>query len=207
MNASTFMCADIVSSRDLQQRLGTFAYGRLQGDYRRLARVVSVRNGGSLMGSDGDAVYCWFPSAAGALRAAYGLRDAMASGTAHRAPAGLRIGLDCGPGTYRGAIRTGREFAALGARLLLSRFVPVQSWSGHRLSQGAMALVPLWSAMHLCQAASPGEIRLSEAVAEALRSRGEAVGAAGADCPVVERVSAPDSPPAALAVAGPVRRL
>jgi len=84
----TFLFTDVEGSTRLLHELGATLYGRALGEHRRLLRTAFARNGGFEVGTEGDAFFVAFPTAAGALVAAREAQEALAG-----APIRVRIGI------------------------------------------------------------------------------------------------------------------
>ncbi len=159
-SASTvnMMSADIVASRTLASRGGRGAYNQFVRRYRAAANEFARAHGGALLGSDGDAVYCAFPTPAGARQAATQL---LGWAAAPEQAVQLRIGIVSAPGSFQDLAHSARNLVEMGVRLLAGRFIPVQTWSDDRIARLHSTLGPLAAAVQLSRLASPGEIRLS----------------------------------------------
>ena len=87
----TFLFTDVEGSTKLLHELGTEAYGDALAEHRRVVREACVAEGGVEVDTQGDAFFFAFPTAPGALAAASGFTDALASG-----PVQVRVGLHTG---------------------------------------------------------------------------------------------------------------
>jgi predicted ATPase/class 3 adenylate cyclase len=98
----TFLFSDIEGSTRLVQELGE-AYAPLLAKHRELIGSAVQAEGGAIFGSEGDALFAAFASAAGAVRAAAVAQRALA---AHRWPANaevrVRMGIHTGEATLTG---------------------------------------------------------------------------------------------------------
>ena len=92
----TFLFTDIEGSTELLKRLGGEYAGFLR-THRQLLRDAAGAHGGQEMGTEGDAMFFWFPRARQAVRAAADAQRALA---AHSWPDGtevrVRMGLHTG---------------------------------------------------------------------------------------------------------------
>jgi class 3 adenylate cyclase len=92
----TFLFTDIEGSTELVKRLGG-EYGGLLAAHRRLLRDAFAEEGGREMGTEGDALFYWFPRVRQAVRAAVAAQRALAE---HPWPDGsvvrVRMGLHTG---------------------------------------------------------------------------------------------------------------
>ena len=162
------MSSDIVASRTLEARSGRGAYQRLVGRYRAAADEFARAHGGTLLGSDGDAVYCAFGTSAGAWEAS---RLLLGWAAAPEQAVQLRIGIAAAPGAPQDLAHSARNLVEMGLRLLTHRLIPVQTWSDNRIARLASVVGPLAAATQLSRRAAPGEIRLSPAAEHGLGSR------------------------------------
>src|SRR5437764_5066314 len=92
----TFLFTDIEGSTQLLKRLGG-RYATLLATHRQLLREAAAASGGSEMGSEGDAMFFWFPRVRQAVTAAAESQRALArhdwdEGEAIRARMGLHTG-------------------------------------------------------------------------------------------------------------------
>ena len=92
----TFLFTDIEGSTELVKRLGG-EYGELLAAHRRLLREAFAQEGGREMGTEGDALFYWFPRVRQAVRAAVAAQRALGE---HPWPDGsvvrVRMGLHTG---------------------------------------------------------------------------------------------------------------
>jgi predicted ATPase/class 3 adenylate cyclase len=105
---STFLFTDIEGSTRLIQALGE-RYPALLDEHRALITEAVEAAGGRIFGSEGDALFCAFPSATGALNAAANAQRSLAE---HSWPEGaeirVRIGIHSGE-----ALLTGGDYVGL----------------------------------------------------------------------------------------------
>src|SRR2546425_346251 len=92
----TFLFTDIEGSTELLKRLGD-AYGEVLATHRRLLREAFTEQCGQEMGTEGDALFFWFPGVRQAVRGAANAQRALAE---HHWPGGeavrVRMGLHTG---------------------------------------------------------------------------------------------------------------
>src|SRR6266513_838406 len=104
----TFVFSDIEGSTRLLQRLGD-GYPPILDDHRRLIGSAVEDNGGRVFGSEGDALFCAFPNAGGAVIAAAAAQRNLAG---HPWPQDgevrVRMGVHSGE-----ALSTGGDFVGL----------------------------------------------------------------------------------------------
>jgi predicted ATPase/class 3 adenylate cyclase len=92
----TFLFTDIEGSTRLLQRLGG-GYGELLGTHARLVREAAARQGGSEVGTQGDAFFIAFPDARDAVAAAVDAQRSLLSHPWHHgSPVLVRMGLHTG---------------------------------------------------------------------------------------------------------------
>jgi predicted ATPase/class 3 adenylate cyclase len=105
---STFVFSDIEGSTKLLQRLGD-RYAATLDEHRRLIAAAVESNGGRVFGSEGDALFCAFPTAGGAIAAAAAAQRSL---TGHEWPEDgavrVRMGVHSGE-----ALATGGDFVGL----------------------------------------------------------------------------------------------
>jgi class 3 adenylate cyclase len=92
----TFLFTDIEGSTELLKRLGD-AYGEVLATHRRLLREAFTEQGGQEMGTEGDALFFWFPGVRQAVRGAANAQRSLAEhpwagGEAVRVRMGLHTG-------------------------------------------------------------------------------------------------------------------
>jgi class 3 adenylate cyclase len=87
----TFLFTDVEGSTRLLHEIGAEGYAEALAEHRRIVREECAAHGGVEVDTQGDAFFCAFPSAPGALRAAQTVTDSLAPGLIH-----LRIGLHTG---------------------------------------------------------------------------------------------------------------
>ena len=87
----TFLFTDVEGSTRLLQELGAEAYAEALAQHRRVIRNACTRGGGVEVDTQGDAFFFAFPTAPGAITAAAGFTEALASG-----PIQVRVGLHTG---------------------------------------------------------------------------------------------------------------
>jgi predicted ATPase/class 3 adenylate cyclase len=87
----TFLFTDVEGSTRLLQKLGAERYEAALAEHRRVIRAATSGNGGSEVDTQGDAFFCAFPTAPGALAAATDLTAALAPG-----PIRVRVGIHTG---------------------------------------------------------------------------------------------------------------
>ena len=87
----TFLFTDVEGSTRLLHELGAEGYAEALAEHRRVVRAACVSEGGVEVDTQGDAFFFAFPTAPGALAAASGFTDALASG-----PISVRVGLHTG---------------------------------------------------------------------------------------------------------------
>jgi predicted ATPase len=87
----TFLFTDVEGSTRLLHELGAEGYAEALGEHRRVIRDACAVQGGVEVDTQGDAFFFAFPSAGGAVAAAAGFTDALASG-----PIQVRVGLHTG---------------------------------------------------------------------------------------------------------------
>jgi class 3 adenylate cyclase len=86
----TFLFTDIEGSTELLKRLGGEYAGFLR-THRQLLRDAAGAHGGQEMGTEGDAMFFWFPRARQAVRAAADAQRALA---AHSWPGDTQVRVD-----------------------------------------------------------------------------------------------------------------
>ncbi|CAN5703874.1 hypothetical protein BH24CHL5_BH24CHL5_05300 [soil metagenome] len=98
----TFLFSDIEGSTRLLQQLGT-AYAGVLDEHRRLIIMAVEGGGGSVFGTEGDALFCAFPTPLAAVTAAAEAQRALAASTT---PAGepirVRMGIHTGEAMFTG---------------------------------------------------------------------------------------------------------
>ena len=104
----TFLFSDIEGSTRLLQRLGD-AYGPALDEHRALISAAVRENGGHVFGSEGDALFCAFPTPGGALQAAVAAQRALAG---HAWPEGTELAVRMGIHTGE-AIASGGDYVGL----------------------------------------------------------------------------------------------
>jgi predicted ATPase/class 3 adenylate cyclase len=87
----TFLFTDVEGSTRLLHELGATAYADALAEHRRVVRDACAAHGGVEVDTQGDAFFVAFPTAPGALEAAWTIMDGLASG-----PISVRIGLHTG---------------------------------------------------------------------------------------------------------------
>jgi predicted ATPase/class 3 adenylate cyclase len=87
----TFLFTDVEGSTRLLHELGAEAYADALAEHRRVIRAACTTQGGVEVDTQGDAFFFAFPHAAGALVAARGMIEGLASG-----PIRVRVGLHTG---------------------------------------------------------------------------------------------------------------
>jgi predicted ATPase/class 3 adenylate cyclase len=87
----TFLFTDVEGSTRLLHELGAEAYAQALAEHRRVIREACSAQGGVEVDTQGDAFFFAFPTAPGALAAAAGLTEALASGAIR-----VRVGLHTG---------------------------------------------------------------------------------------------------------------
>ena len=87
----TFLFTDVEGSTKLLEEIGDEAYDRALVEHRRVVRAASAAHGGVEVDAQGDAFFFAFPSARGAVAAAFDMTKALAPGPIH-----VRIGLHTG---------------------------------------------------------------------------------------------------------------
>ena len=133
---TTFLFTDIEGSTKLLQRLGA-PYAMLLDEHRRLIGEAVERAGGRVFGTEGDAVFSAFPTAAGALDAAV---EALRALEAHAWPdAGavrVRIGIHSGE-----ALLTGGDYVGMAVHQV-ARIMSAGHGGQALVSEAARQLVP-----------------------------------------------------------------
>ncbi len=100
---TTLLLTDIVDSTKTAERLGDQAWKQLIGEHDRINRVLIERYRGTEVDTTGDGFLAMFASAAGALRCALAIRDAVRS-----------IGLEVRIGVHTGEVeRTGTSITGI----------------------------------------------------------------------------------------------
>jgi predicted ATPase/class 3 adenylate cyclase len=87
----TFLFTDVEGSTRLLHELGAEGYAQALAEHRRVIREACGVQGGVEVDTQGDAFFFAFPTAPGALAAAFALTEALASG-----PIQVRVGLHTG---------------------------------------------------------------------------------------------------------------
>ncbi|HLG07957.1 MAG TPA: adenylate/guanylate cyclase domain-containing protein, partial [Gaiellaceae bacterium] len=87
----TFLFTDVEGSTKLLHSLGAEGYAKALAEHRRLIRESCARHDGVEVDTQGDAFFVAFPTAPGALSAAWAMTEALASG-----PIQVRAGLHTG---------------------------------------------------------------------------------------------------------------
>jgi predicted ATPase/class 3 adenylate cyclase len=87
----TFLFTDIEGSTKLLHELGAQAYSEALGEHRRTLRDAFARHGGVEIDTQGDAFFCSFPTAEGAVEAARESQEALLRG-----PIRVRMGIHTG---------------------------------------------------------------------------------------------------------------
>jgi predicted ATPase/class 3 adenylate cyclase len=87
----TFLFTDVEGSTRLLHELGPEAYAKALAEHRRVIREACTREGGVEVDTQGDAFFVAFPTAPGAIGAAYALTEALAEGNVH-----VRVGMHTG---------------------------------------------------------------------------------------------------------------
>jgi len=87
----TFLFTDVEGSTRLLRELGAEAYAEALAEHRRVIRSACTAEGGVEVDTQGDAFFFAFGDAPGAIAAASGLTDALASG-----PIQVRVGVHTG---------------------------------------------------------------------------------------------------------------
>jgi predicted ATPase/class 3 adenylate cyclase len=100
----TFLFTDIEGSTRLVQEIGTDLYGDLQAQHSRLLREAVAMHGGREFGTEGDAHFFVFPSAASAVKAAVQAQRRLA---AYQWPPEAAIRVRMGLHTGKPAVRDG----------------------------------------------------------------------------------------------------
>jgi predicted ATPase/class 3 adenylate cyclase len=138
----TFLFTDVEGSTKLLHELGDEGYAQALAEHRRIVRAASARRGGVEMDTQGDAFFFAFPTAHGAIAAAFDMTEGLASG-----PIQVRIGLHTGTPlvTDEGYVGDDVHFAARvaatghGGQVVLSAATasiiaaPLTSLGSHRL--------------------------------------------------------------------------
>ena len=83
----TFLFTDVEGSTRLLHELGAEAYAQALAEHRRVIREACAAESGVEVDTQGDAFFFAFPTAPGALAAASGFTDALASGQIRSASA------------------------------------------------------------------------------------------------------------------------
>ena len=104
----TFLFSDIEGSTRLEQGVGTDTYARIIETHDHLARAASEARGGSLVKTEGDAMFAAFPDAGAAVEAAADVQRAFA---AEPWPDGATIRVRMGLHTGEGRLRERRSEA------------------------------------------------------------------------------------------------
>ncbi len=92
----TFLFTDIEGSTRLLTDIGDAAYGEALGAHRAIVLDAASGQGGQSFGSEGDAVFVAFPSAAGAVRAAVAAQRALADHAWEGGAVRVRMGIHTG---------------------------------------------------------------------------------------------------------------
>jgi predicted ATPase/class 3 adenylate cyclase len=87
----TFLFTDVEGSTRLLHELGPEVYGEALAEHRRVIREACAREGGVEVDTQGDAFFIAFPTAPGAIAAAYALTEALAESNVH-----VRVGVHTG---------------------------------------------------------------------------------------------------------------
>ena len=88
----TFVFTDVEGSTSLLNELGAEAYADALADHRAVIREACVRNGGVEVDTQGDAFFVAFPTAPGALDAAFEFTDHLAANGQIRVRVGVHTG-------------------------------------------------------------------------------------------------------------------
>ena len=104
----TFLFTDIEGSTRLLRRLGD-TYAGVLDEHRALVSGAVTDNGGHVFGSEGDALFCAFPTPGGALEAAVAAQRALAG---HAWPQGSELAVRMGIHTGE-AIASGGNYVGL----------------------------------------------------------------------------------------------
>ena len=92
----TFLFTDIEGSTRLLHEVGDAAYGETLGIHRAIVERAAGEQGGVVFGSEGDAVFVAFASAAGAIRAAVAAQRALAGHAWVGGDVRVRMGIHTG---------------------------------------------------------------------------------------------------------------
>ncbi|HEY6570295.1 MAG TPA: adenylate/guanylate cyclase domain-containing protein [Candidatus Limnocylindrales bacterium] len=92
----TFLFTDIEGSTRLLHEVGDAAYGETLGIHRTIVDAAAGEHGGVRFGSEGDAVFVAFASAAGAIRAAVAAQRALAAYAWRGGDVRVRMGIHTG---------------------------------------------------------------------------------------------------------------
>ena len=92
----TFLFTDIEGSTRLLHEVGDAAYGETLGIHRTIVDAAAGEQGGVTFGSEGDAVFVAFASAAGAIRAAVAAQRALAANAWRGGDVRVRMGIHTG---------------------------------------------------------------------------------------------------------------
>ena len=105
----TFLFTDIEGSTKLVAEVGDTAYGAILDTERRLVLDAAVAEGGVPFGSEGDAHFVAFGSAAAAIRAAVAAQRALAGHEWDAGPVRVRMGIHSGEAQVAGDDYLGLE--------------------------------------------------------------------------------------------------
>jgi len=92
----TFLFTDIEGSTRLLTDIGDAAYGEALGAHRDIVSGAASAQGGVPFGSEGDAVFVAFPTAAGAVRSAVAAQQALAAHAWDGGDVRVRMGIHTG---------------------------------------------------------------------------------------------------------------
>ena len=92
----TFLFTDIEGSTRLLTDIGDAAYGEALGAHRAIVSGAAAAQGGVPFGSEGDAVFVAFPTAAGAVRSAIAAQQALAAHSWDGGDVRVRMGIHTG---------------------------------------------------------------------------------------------------------------
>ena len=140
----TFLFTDIEGSTALLRRLGAREYGRVLGRHDRIVRDAVESHGGSVVDTQGDALFAAFPDAAGAVRAAVEAQSGL--GQAGDEPLRVRMGAHTGRPEVAGGRYLGLDVhlaaricaAAHGGQLVVSRDITESLGAGEELAVRAL---------------------------------------------------------------------
>ena len=152
----TFLFTDVEGSTKLLHSLGAEAYAEALAEHRRIVREACAAEGAVEVDTQGDAFFFAFPTAPGALAAAFAFAERLASG-----PISVRVGLHTGTplvteeGYVGGDVHLGARVAATGhgGQVLLSASTaelvefPLRDLGEHRLKDIAEP-VPIYQLGH-----------------------------------------------------------